>query len=222
VGETRISSDSVPKAYILREMHRVFFSWTLGTRKNSTKKLRLYKYGGTVVLVGLVCLALWHFPLFRVYSHSMEDTLHDGDIVVVKRTGPIIRRGGESLWVPTRGQIILFRVPSDDSTIAIKRVIGVSGDQIRVVKGMVFVNGFHLPEPYVRQYKPSELPLDPWPVDNHSVDMGFSTVPKGHCFVLGDNRSNSVDSREWGFIPNENVVGIMVWAIHGRSISSNR
>jgi signal peptidase I len=122
----------------------------------------------------------------RVESISMQPNLYAGDFVIVNKLA-------YKLGVPARGDIIVFRYPPDPSqTPYIKRVIGLSGDQIRIADGQVFVNEKLLNEPYLKV----------------STSRGGEwTVPANSLFVMGDNRNNSSDSRSWGMVPLENVIG---------------
>lgn len=121
----------------------------------------------------------------RVDGFSMRPTLEDGEFVLVNKMS---YRFGEV----SRGDIIVFHFPLNPEEELIKRVIGLPGDQIRVQNGLVYVNGQLLNEPYIYQ-----APLY----------SGEWTVSEGQIFVLGDNRNNSNDSKDWGLLPAGNVVG---------------
>lgn len=121
----------------------------------------------------------------RVDGFSMRPTLEDGEFVLVNKMS---YRFGEV----ERGDIIVFHFPLNPSEELIKRVIGLPGDRVLVENNQVFVNGQMLNEAYIAQ-----APLY----------SGQWTVEEGTLFVLGDNRNNSNDSKDWGFLPRENVVG---------------
>jgi signal peptidase I len=122
----------------------------------------------------------------RVESISMQPTLYAGNFVLVNKVA-------YKLGEPTRGDIIVFRYPPDpEQTPYIKRVIGLAGDEVKVEGGKVFVNGQELIEPYL--IAPTNR-------------GGTWSVPENHLFVMGDNRNNSSDSRSWGTVPMENVIG---------------
>ena len=97
---------------------------------------------------------------------------------------------------PQRGDVIIFRFPLDPSQDLIKRVIGLPGETIEIRDGTVTVNGTPLEEPYITE--PPEY-------------KGTWVVPEEHYFVLGDNRNDSRDSHQWGFLPHENIVAKAVW-----------
>ena len=123
----------------------------------------------------------------RVESISMQPTLFPGDYVIVNKLA--FRFTG----TPDRGDVIVFRYPPNPEAIPyIKRVIGLPGDQIHVADGKVSVNGQAVVEPYLTV------------TTNRGGDW---TIPAGQLFVMGDNRNNSSDSRSWGFVPLENIIG---------------
>lgn len=121
----------------------------------------------------------------RVDGQSMRPTLEDGEFLLVNKT--VYFFGDVS-----RGDIVVFHFPLNPEEELIKRVIGLPGDSVAVRDSQVFVNGQMLNEPYIAQ-----APLY----------SGEWVVTEGHLFVLGDNRNNSNDSKDWGLLPMENVVG---------------
>lgn len=165
-------------------------------------------------------------------SGSMERTVLVGDHLIVSRfgydAGIPFTAWHVPLWRnPKRQQIIVFKAPLPDQGYPdfIKRVVGVPGDHIKIIGGQVWVNGVRLNEPYaVREpyaagypsenYPPSDIyamdgRLTPeWTEDlpTHIV-KGELVVPANHYFMMGDNRDNSNDSRFWGFVPRENIIG---------------
>jgi signal peptidase I len=133
-----------------------------------------------------------------------------------------------------RGDVIIFKFPNDPTTNYVKRVIGLPGDEVEVRGTRVFINGQELPEQHVtiRQAANNsalpELSSDPAPPEatyrvyheeSDGVEMEFAPsgmkysvgepvrVPAGHYFAMGDNRDNSLDSRYWGFVPRDNIIG---------------
>lgn len=121
----------------------------------------------------------------RVDGISMRPTLEDGEFVLVSKLSYVL---GEA----QRGDIIVFHFPLNPDEELIKRVIGLPGDLVMVREGRVYVNGQMLHEPYIAQ---TPLYDGEWVVD------------EGMLFVLGDNRNNSNDSKDWGLLPAKNVVG---------------
>jgi signal peptidase I len=100
-----------------------------------------------------------------------------------------------------RGDIVIFKYPLDESLNYVKRAIGLPGEELIIEGKKVYINGKVLNEPYARFSATSFSP------DSPSRHYGPITVPKGHLFVMGDNRDNSYDSRYWGFVPVKNVFG---------------
>jgi len=163
---------------------------------------------------------------FRIPSGSMEDTLLVGDYLLVDKT----RFAPPGDWSPLlpfrpihRGDIVVFRYPVDPAQHFVKRVIGLPGDRIHLWRSRVYINRRALTEPYVvfKEHFPDEF-RDNFPRGNgfnenvsvnwakhlHSlVEDGELIVPQGQYFVMGDNRDQSLDSRYWGFVPRENIIG---------------
>jgi signal peptidase I len=164
-------------------------------------------------------------------SGSMENTVLIGDHLIVSRigydAGIPFTNVHVPLWRnPKRQDIVVFRapLPNEGNPDFIKRVIGVPGDRVRIVGGQVYVNGTAIKEPYAffsrgpmdgEEYPPtgsSEFMLTPeWREElPHHVVNGELVVPPREYFMMGDNRENSYDSRYWGFVPRENIIGTPV------------
>ena len=122
----------------------------------------------------------------RVESISMQPTLYAGDYVIVNKIA-------YKFSAPKRGDVIVFRFPPDPNREPyIKRIIGLPGDHIHIEAGKVYINGTLLIEPYLRV---------------KTERGGDWDVPEDSLFVMGDNRNNSSDSRAWGMVPEENIIG---------------
>jgi signal peptidase I len=131
----------------------------------------------------------------RVEGTSMLPELHDGERIVINKLLVTIGQPVE------RGDVVVFYYPNDPSRRYVKRVIGLPGDTVRIDdRGRVFLNGKRLDEPYLSpEY--TKLP-DPMPA---------TTVSPHHYFVMGDNRDNSSDSRQWGLVPEGYICGEAVF-----------
>lgn len=140
---------------------------------------------------------------YEIPSSSMEDTIQIGDRVFSEKISYYGRD-------PQPGEVVTFDDPLKENTTLIKRVIAVGGDVVDLQDGKVLVNGQALDEPYT-QGKPSD------PLDVTGVEVEFPyTVPNGYLWVMGDNRTNSADSRYFGAIPVSSVSGhanIIYWPI---------
>jgi signal peptidase I len=97
-----------------------------------------------------------------------------------------------------RGDIVVFRYPRNPEETFLKRVTAVSGDSVEIHAGRLYVNSQPLDEPYAVHRSP---------LRSSREEMALIVVPSGSLFVMGDNRDNSSDSREWGFVPQRNVIG---------------
>ncbi len=147
----------------------------------------LYELLQTIALAVLLYLAINAMSArVRVDGSSMQPTLQNGEYVLVSKIS-------YKLSQPQYGDIIVFKFPGETpEQDLIKRIIGVPGDIVDAVNGVIKVNGIPLTEPYT-----AEAPF----YNNHWE------VPEGMLFVLGDNRNDSSDSHAWGFLPIENVIG---------------
>jgi signal peptidase I len=162
---------------------------------------------------------------FIVPTPSMDTTVMVGDHLLVDKLSYAPAGSFSRHLLPytdvKRGDIIVFRYPMDISQNYVKRVMGVPGDHIRVVDKVVYLNGKALTEPYAQHVFPNlepyrdNFPSEPrGPVMGRAMDMlannvqnGELVVPPDSYFAMGDNRDNSLDSRYWGFVPRENIIG---------------
>jgi signal peptidase I len=172
---------------------------------------------------------------FIIPSSSMEDTLLVGDYLLVdkvKYANPGVWKWLEPYKKIQRGDIVVFHYPVRPVQHFVKRVIGVPGDRVRIINKQVYLNGKPIGESYIvhkradHNYFRDDFPttkyfegnVDPkwWLQMRKLTEDGELIVPEGHYFVLGDNRDDSLDSRYWGFVPAENVVGrplLIYWSI---------
>jgi len=194
-----------------------------------------------VVVIGavIVCLRLFVFQPFSIPSSSMTPTLIPGDYVLVSKisygygryslplaTAGLSRRIPAG-WMPQRGDVVVFRVPGPTAVDYIKRVVGLPGDRIQIVKNILSINGVAVPRERVgdaaiegssqratryRETLPNGVSYEIQVLtdDGPLATTPEYTVPPGRYFTLGDNRDNSVDSRmlnQVGYVPAESLIG---------------
>lgn len=138
-----------------------------------------------------------------VPTASMEGTILVGDHLFMDKLLygpeiPLVHWRLPVLKAIHRGDIIVFRYPKDPSETFLKRVAALGGDQLEIRRGVLYVNSQPVQEPYAVHHLPVHSPEESW---------GPTVVPEGKLFVMGDNRDNSSDSRDWGFVPMNNVIG---------------
>jgi len=192
-------------------------------------------------LVIALVIRTFLFQPFNIPSGSMKATLLVGDYLFVSKytygyskfslplSPPLFDGRIPGGWLPERGDVVVFRLPQDTSTDYIKRVIGLPGDRIQMIDGIVHINGTAIKRERVADFVETEEGVREAPVKRWRetlpngvsfetldlVDNGFAdntqvyTVPPGNYFMMGDNRDNSTDSRfsQVGFVPFENIVG---------------
>jgi len=191
----------------------------------------------SVLVVGLFILT-FIVQHFEIPSRSMEQTLLVGDHVFVDRLTPL-NRGKLGWLLPYRGihrgdtAVFLTPNPTEQGMYLVKRIIGVPGDRLRLHNGVVYLNEMRQAEPYVvrngtydtyRDEFPTALSygigqISPeWTATLQASIRGEEVViPPDHYFAMGDNRDNSLDSRYWGFVPKENIIGrplVVFWSFN--------
>ena len=187
----------------------------------------------TVTIILLLFGTTTLVQAFVIPTGSMENSLLIGDHLLVDKLAYAPSGSIGKYLLPyqdvRRGDIIVFRYPIDLSQTFVKRVVGIPGDRIRMVDKQLFLNGVAVEEPYIEHTTPyidsyrDNFPSPPNTqifdpaIDmlvNHVVD-GEVVVPEGSYFAMGDNRDESLDSRYWGFVPRENIIGkplIVYWS----------
>ena len=167
-----------------------------------------------VVLVvlagGLLVLILLTSKLYRIPSSAMESTLHCAKPAAGCEAGHadrvLVSKVVYRLRDPRRGDIVAFRIPESGTfacnsffgEVFLKRIVVLPGERWKEQGGFIYVNGKKLNEPYVKRNSRDTVEIPP------------SRVPKGQYVLLGDNRSSSCDSRQWGPAPRKNLIGPLV------------
>lgn len=198
------------------------------TPPNALATLVEYSRSFFPVLIFVLVIRSFIFEPFRIPSGSMKPTLVIGDFIFVKKFSyglrlPVTETKIIETGNPERGDVIVFRLPSDPKVNYIKRVIGLPGDEVSYERQRLTINGetmdlsangevFERAPVYIENLDGHEhetLIYDP----GHSKRDGVYIVPEGHYFVMGDNRDRSKDSRYIGMIPERYLVGeaVRVW-----------
>jgi len=150
-----------------------------------------------IAVVLAVIIRVFLFQPFFIPSGSMEPTLIEGDRIIVSK---IHYRLGN----PKRGEIIVFKYPVDPKKDFIKRVIGLPGETLEIRDSKLYINGEFVEQPFL-------------PPGLSYGSYGPVTIPEGQYFMMGDNRNNSEDSRFWGMLPQENIIGktlLIYWPVN--------
>ena len=192
---------------------------------------RIVEYSKSFFPVFLIVLVLRSFIVepFRIPSNSMMPTLLTGDFILVNKFNygirlPVIDAKVLDVGLPERGDVVVFRFPEDPSTPFIKRVVGVPGDRIAYYDKRLYVNDDPMEQSPVGRYvgvgsgavmSGASLRVEHLADVEHHILVqprartvqGTAVVPEGHYFVLGDNRDNSRDSRYWGTVSEELLIG---------------
>ncbi|HEY4382891.1 MAG TPA: signal peptidase I [Ktedonobacteraceae bacterium] len=155
----------------------------------------------TVVLTVLMFLVIrMAVQNFTIDGHSMEPSLHDTELIIVDKWSYLTHP-------PARGDVIVFVAPPAPTQDYIKRVIGLPGDVITIRNNVVYVNNKPLDEKYVSPVNQGAI--------NNKVFQNM-IIPANSYFVLGDNRRGSSDSRDWGCLPKQNIIGraaVVYWPL---------
>ncbi|HSW93859.1 MAG TPA: signal peptidase I [Gammaproteobacteria bacterium] len=188
------------------------------------------------VLLVVFLLRSFLYEPFRIPSGSLKPTLLPGDFVLVNKFDygirlPVIHQKIVPVHAISRGDIIVFRYPVDPSIDFIKRVIGLPGDKISYINKVLFVNGKQISQTFEKNTTDHDDLGSTWTVvqkqedllgvkhaifqnpDKSDDDLKEVVVPPGMYFAMGDNRDDSADSRYWGFVPDQNIIGkaSIVW-----------
>ena len=232
--------NSIDLEFILVLLIFVSFLFIFLNKKNVNKKNKIFEWPNrqakSFLPILLIVLFLRSFLAepFRIPSGSMLPTLLIGDYILVNKYEygiklPITKTQVIEISKPQRGDVVVFRYPANEKINFIKRVIGIPGDKIKYINKKVFVNNIEykknrqITHQYIDDFGRTELDIFIENQDNKKYnilndnmspanDHEFE-VPEKNYFVMGDNRDHSSDSRYWGFVPEENLVGeaFLIW-----------
>jgi signal peptidase I len=186
--------------------------------RQKTGKSAVREYAEAIIIAVILALFIRSFIVqaFKIPSGSMLPTLQIGDHLLVNKFiyGVKVPMTGTVLvpWkTPEHDDIVVFRFPKDRSIDYIKRVVGVAGDTVEIKNKQLYLNGEPITSPHAHFTGNDIMKASSGPRDN----MGPVKVPAGNIFVMGDNRDNSFDSRFWGFVKLDDVLGkafILYWS----------
>lgn len=163
-----------------------------------------------VVMAIFVMIYLFIISPQEISGQSMYPTFESGEYIFTNKVE-------YKLHDPARGDVVVFKSPKNKNIDYIKRIIGIPGDQVKLVNGLYYVNGVQVNQSYL----PPELYTSPGLFLRENEEI---TVPAGQYFVSGDNRPHSLDSREFGTIPKADIIGkafLRYWPIDKAGIISN-
>ncbi len=186
------------------------------------QKSKTREYVESLLIAAAIALLVRGFVVqaFRIPSGSMEPTLLVGDHLLVNRLSyemklPFTDIVLVDLGRPERGDIVVFSYPEDRTKDFIKRVIGIGGDTIQIRNKVAYVNGQRIEDSHAFFHDKAVIPGILSPRDN----FGPVTVPRDSYFVMGDNRDRSYDSRFWGFVKKDDLIGralVLYFSLNGR------
>lgn len=207
--------------------------WSRKRRQNNEKQPVIIEYARAFFPVLLLVLIIrsFIFQPYRVPTSSLVPTVLPGDFIAVKQYEyglrlPVLNTKIVNIHEPQRGQIFLFRYPVDPRLTFVKRVIGLPGDHIEYKNKVLYINGVEAKQKLLESTHyidengvyftvnrieedlgggiKHQIFVQPEGGETQDVDV---VVPPGHYFAMGDNRDDSGDSRAWGFVPEENLIG---------------
>ena len=176
---------------------------------------KIIEYVEAIIVAFVIAMIIRAFVLqpFTIPSGSMLNTLLIGDCVMVNKfiygiKIPFTNEYIVEMNEPQRGDVVVFEYPRNPSDDYIKRIVGVPGDTLTMRDKVLYVNGVKVSEPYAIYSRPGQnLPQD---------NFGPVTIPAGEYFMMGDNRDDSSDSREWGTVKRNALVG-KAWRLYWSS-----
>lgn len=240
---------------VISLIDKVWFEKKRATKAiNQGKTLKLptiIEYSRSFFPVLLLVFLLRSFVAepYRIPSGSLKPTLSIGDFIVVNKFAygirlPILHTKILSIKEPKHGDLVVFRFPPEPTIDYIKRIIGLPGDHVEYKDKVLYLNGKEMSQKFLQYTIDSEPGFGTWKVEERKenfegikhhiyirpdvVNSDFElTVPEGKYFVMGDNRDNSSDSRYWGFVPEENLIGqafcvILSWDDESDSVRWSR
>lgn len=178
-------------------------------KKSSLQVLREYVESFGIALIMALIIKCSVVEAYKIPSGSMENTLLVGDFLLANKfiygaKIPLLPIRLPALREPKPGDIVIFKYPQNPRVNYIKRCVAVEGQTVEIRSKVLYVDGKRFPDPPLAKYTD---PVSRGPGRDPRDDFGPYKVPSGHLFMLGDNRDNSADSRFWGPLSRELVLG---------------
>ncbi|MBU0547710.1 MAG: signal peptidase I [Candidatus Omnitrophica bacterium] len=181
------------------------------------KKSVLRDWVESIIIAFLLAMVIRTFVVqaFKIPTGSMRMTLREGDLILVNKfiygaKVPFLNFYLPALREPKRGDVIVFVYPEDKKKDFIKRLVGLPGETVEIKGGSIYINDQPAEEPIFKQ-------IYYYNRGDFSAEGQKIIVPKDSYFVLGDNSTSSKDSRYWGFVPKDNLLGqamVIYWPLH--------
>ncbi len=205
--------------------------WAAQRKDKTMPKMIEYSRSFFPVLLTVLVIRSFLFEPYRIPSGSLKPTLLVGDLIAVNKFYyglrlPVLHTKLIRIQEPVVGDIVVFRMPGNPQMDLIKRIVGVPGDRLSYLNKILYINGVAMTQSYAGVSRDNNGGPDSWPVTienealtghphkiylrndvNISGDFQDIVVPAGNYFAMGDNRDDSNDSRFWGFVPEEAIIG---------------
>jgi len=192
--------------------------WFSKTRQEAAPRSKVREYAEAIAIAVVLALVIRTYIVqaYKIPSGSMLETLQIGDHLLVNKfifgiPIPFTHARILPLRDVRRGDVVVFKYPEDETKDFIKRVVGLPGDTIEVIDKTVYLNGKPYTIPSEQHTDPLTYPAELQPRDN----LGQITVPPDSFFMMGDNRDHSLDSRFWGFVRRDELLGkavVIYWS----------
>ena len=178
-------------------------------KKSALTVLKEYVESFAIALIFALIVKCSVVEAYKIPSGSMEDTLLVGDFLLANKfiygsKVPLLPIHLPALREPKPGDIVIFKYPLNPKVNYIKRCVAVEGQTVEIRNKVLYIDGKRIEDPALVKYTD---PNTRSPGRNVRDNFGPAKVPQGHLFMMGDNRDNSADSRFWGFLPRELVMG---------------
>jgi len=185
-------------AFIILYRNKLIEEWSFfKTRRKEWFQIRWKEWGEPFIVAAILAIVIRTFILgpYKIPTGSMRPTFLEGDRIFVDKMSYRFHE-------PERGDIIVFKYPVDKKKDYVKRLVGLPGEELEIRDGKLIINGEVIDEPPFSSYY--YYNRNDW---NYGKEGLVVQIPQKSYFALGDNSAQSADSRSWGFVPRENMIG---------------